>query len=141
MPTAANTYNVAASRKPDGTWGLHVTHAHNKTNIALEVRRLEKAPKAVQEAVASQYKVVAEDVGVRLSVVDLDDDLSSMLEEALAVGEKIQQFRKAEAEASQVRAEAIEKLVNELGWTIQEVGTLFEMSHQRVSQILKPKRG
>lgn len=124
--------NVTVNAVRSGDWwAIDVPEVKGARSQA---RRLDQVAEMAADAVATVLDIEPEDVTVTEVIPVLDE-----LDEVRRVREATQQARRAQVEATQRSTDAVKKLLAS-GMTVRDVGSLLDVTPQRVSQISKTLR-
>lgn len=119
---------TAIAKRSGNDWLIEVPNLRGATSRA---RRLDQVRTVAREAIARATGTYADSLEVDV-MKDLDPDVSKLI-----VGVSAARGRAvvAQVEASNLQRFAARELTN-AGYTTRDVGTLLDVSHQRVAQLL-----
>lgn len=101
-----------------------------------EVKQLAQAADAIREAIAFVQNVPAQSVDVTVRTV-FPPEIEQQLEQARQ--QRREAARAAELASLSLRTAA--KKLQERGWTMRDIGTVLEVSHQRAHQLVSRSAG
>ncbi len=125
------TYSLVVEREP-GWWIVQIP----ELDLTTQARRLREVETNAREAIAALL-----DVGT--STFDLDQEVRppvgvvQELDEARALMDRAAILREESADRI---GQAVDKLIKDFGLTMREAGTLLDLSHQRVAQLVERAR-
>ena len=129
-------YNATATRDEAGWW---VGTVPDVPGVVTQTRRLDLLPERLQRAVVAMLDLELDDAGS----IELDFRvvLPPEVEEHLR---QVRALRAAAEETSQRAREASREIAQQLvhaGYSFRDTGELLDLSHQRVSQLVKSSKG
>ena len=125
------TYNVTAERS--GKWW--VLQAAEAPGAIGQVRKLSEANVFI-EAISFVTGTPEEDIAIKLDV-KIKDKRDSRVAEFLEISEKI---RELESQQAALLNEIAAELMNEEHMSYRDIGSVLQLSHQRIGQLVKEGR-
>ena len=124
------TYTARCQRSGDW-WAISVPELKG---VHTQARRLEKAEAMARDAIALFLDVAADSFDLRIEPV-LPRDLQKKVGRARKVRYEAEVLQR---EASSASAEVAAELVRTAHMTVRDAGRVLGLSHQRITQLLKP---
>lgn len=119
---------TATAERGRRTW---VVQCDQVPGALSEVSRLEQAEAAIREAIAFVVDVPESSIEVTVRPV-LPPALQEQLSDVLRL--RAEAAHAAEAASTRMRATALE--LRQAGWTVRDIGSILDVSHQRVHQLV-----
>ncbi|WP_068429606.1 hypothetical protein [Piscicoccus intestinalis] len=123
-----NTFTVTAERTPRGWWVLEAP----EVGAVSQVRRLDQVADEMREAVAHLAGLAESEVELEVEPV-LPADFVAARDLARARRQEADRLRD---EAAAAHREAV-RILSDRGYTVRDIGTLMDVSPQRVSQLTR----
>jgi predicted RNase H-like HicB family nuclease len=120
------TYKAVAEREP-GWWIIQVP----ELGVTTQARRLGEIENNAREAIAVWLDIAPDSFTVDV-IAKTPAEIAARLDEAKALAAKA---AAEQIEASRMTSEAVRQLIEALGVSCREAGSLVGLSHQRVAQL------